>query len=198
MAIVPELHDFVTCGSGTSSFSAPRKISQTEAGLPGDFAVGALSYPRGVFRYFKQERRRLGYLGQGQQVQAILEDRLLLEIFGEILERPQFAGRLGLEAAKNRPGRVVGRFAAAQVATRLLQRKLGRLTGTAAGASFTVLAVGGDIETAVQVLSSQLQISAWTVDPRRPILPQLAGEDVDLLIDSVADIIESAILGDPQ
>jgi RHS repeat-associated protein len=167
---------------------------------------GAISYPRGFGRFIEQMARRHGSRGPGDQVQAsVIEERLLLEVLATIRTFPGESAEIAYETAKDNPARVAGRFAAGAYSTAqirsLLTRKFGSpegaILGSGIGFSVSVLVIGGDVLYAVEQVARENKIFITTVDPTKPILPQLGEDRFGIVVDSVSDAINAAISGDP-
>ncbi len=157
-----------------------------QSGLGGDFGEGIVSLPRGLGRFARQEARRLGFLGTGQQVQStLIEDRLLGEIaavgMNLINEFPGPASEMARDGVRDNAGRIAGRFTASQIARSGMSRAVGRVQAGALGLGLTELAVAGDAQLAVENLALRNQVFVTTVDLSQPILPQISVDGLDAL-----------------
>lgn len=150
--------------------------------------------------------RRHGSRGPGDQVQAnVVEERLLLEVLAVIRTFPRESAEVAYETAKDNPARVVGRVAAGVYSTAkirsLLTRRFGSpegaILGSGIGFSVSVLVISGDVLYAVEQVALENKIFITTVDPTRPILPQLSEDRLGIVVSSVSDAINAAISGDP-
>ena len=121
-----------------------QKITETTQ----QFGCGVGSYFRGVFRAFRQEARRLGYLGAADAVAVMREDEILEKITGVALANPTLVWEAAKYSVSSNRARVIGRATAA-LAVNLA-------VGPFIGTSGSVLAAYGDASYAIEVGTREL------------------------------------------
>jgi hypothetical protein len=178
----------------------PNRRQSLSAGVLDETATGVVSFPRGVYRGLRQEARRAGFLGGGQQIQAIyIEDAIIGEVLTVIAENPELSARIGLKVLKHDYARVMGRLGAGAAATTVLRKKVaGGIAGVGMGLSLGVLAAGGDVRTVAENLALDQKIFVTTVDPTSAILPQIGRQRADAIVEGVTAAIEALLTGDSR
>ena len=79
---------------------------------------------------------------------------------------------------------------------KVFAQRMGRYSGGAAGISASVLAMGGDAQTAIENLALREKIFVSTVDPSRDLLPQLPAQQFNRVVFDVLNVADAILTGD--